>query len=40
MGGQKFDIPQYVEMAYPEMKQKEPTAEEIKNHILERLKEG
>jgi len=31
------DMPQYVELAHPEMKEKQPTAEEIKQHLLKKL---
>lgn len=40
LGGTTFDMQQYVEIVYPETKAKELTAEEVKAHILERLREG
>lgn len=39
MGGANFDTPQYVEIIYPELKKKEPTAEEIKAEVLRLLRE-
>ena len=32
------EMPQYVELSHPEQKQKQLTAEEIKQHILEELR--
>jgi len=37
IGKWEFDYPQYVEIIHPETAKKE-TAEQIKNHILERLR--
>lgn len=31
-------MPQYVELSHPETKKNQPTAEEIKQHILDRLR--
>lgn len=38
-GAEDFDLPLFSELAYPEEKKKEPTTQEVRQHILERLKE-
>lgn len=39
LGGREYTKPQYVELAHPELKKPEMTAEQIKNYILEKLKQ-
>jgi hypothetical protein len=40
LAGADFDLPQYLELTNPGMNKNQPTADEIKNHILNRLMEG
>ena len=40
IGGQSFDMPQYVELIHPETKKAQPSAQQIKDDIVKRLLEG
>jgi len=33
-------MPQYVEMIDPELKRKQPTAQDVKDHVMRQLLEG
>lgn len=39
LAGSEFNMPQFVELLYPETKKDEPTAQQIKDHVLKRLLE-
>lgn len=40
MSGAEFDMPQYVEILYPETRKMQPTAQQIKDHVIQRLLEA
>lgn len=40
LGGHELDFPQYIELTHPETKKRQPTAQQIKDHVVGRLLEG
>lgn len=37
LGGNEYNLPQYVELIYPETKRNQPTAQEIKDRLVKML---
>lgn len=40
IAGAEYDMPQYVEILHPETRKSQPTAQQIKDHVLQRLLEA